>query len=509
MTDLVAPRVHESRPPLLALLAGWLRSELFARFEVEAGSSRVRQALGRLASLLVAVGLLSVSWDRFLNVEALSYNVKLPSLAFSLAAVLLVVAVPHPLRTLLQPGVQRTVTLLSVAVVVYLGLRGVLSASPSAAIAQLLAVVSGAVLPFLAVVLLVRTKQRLLWAISWFLVGAVIASLFGLYQLTAFYAGWPQGIEYIGVSIDTGLGRISSFSYEPAYFSYFIFLAFGAVVVRRKILGGEVRWGTLIVFAAMLYLINVRAIPPMAIAGGVLLLIAFSSYRRMLTRAAIVFVCAAVVSFAVPAVIPVVAEAISAASVATAAQPSNATDAPTDQPATTGETSPATTDVGPDPSGLGGRLQALDPSEQSSNSPRLELYSAVLSEIGRSPVFGLGPGNLGPVLHRDAPGAVQNQGQQIVANDIWLQALADGGVPLLLLEAGLLVCVAVFGMRRRASFSYPLVAAWLAVLLIGGLLTSYFFDIKIWVTLGLIVVGLGLMGRQPTTAAAADPRAAA
>ncbi|RIX26603.1 O-antigen ligase family protein [Amnibacterium setariae] len=497
MTKLAEPRTSGPRDADGRAVTRWIRAELLTWPAVEKRDGGWRRAVARAAVVAVALGLMTESWDRFLNVEALGYNLKLPSLLFSIAAIALVVAVRHPIRLVLQRAFQRYTVVLTAAIVLYLAVRGVFTTSPLAASAQLAAVLSGAVLPFVALLLVLRTRRDLLWAISWLSLGAAVAAAFGVYQLIAFYAGLPQGIEYSGVSIGTGLGRISSFSYEPAYFSYFVILVLGAVVARRRMLGGEVSWPTLGVFGAVLYLINVRAAPLMVVAVGGLLLLAFSSYRRLIARGAIVLVCATVVALAVPVLIAQISTAggqTSNASIPTDRFRSPATE--TTQPSET-STSPAAATPAPAPSesaapetGVGEPLQAFDPNEQSSNSPRLELYKAVLATVGRSPVFGVGPGNLGPVLQRDAPGAIANQGAQVVANNIWLQALADGGIPLLLMEMAVIGGVAVAGVRRRRFFTYPLVAAWLSVLLVGGMLTSYFFDIKVWVALGLLVAGV-------------------
>jgi hypothetical protein len=449
----------------------------------------VRGTLLGLAALLVAVGLLTVSWDRLLNVQLASYNVKLPSLVFTVAAVAAVLGTRYPLRALMERGPRRVVMALVGVIVAYELFRGAFSASPTAAVAQVAAVLSGAVLPAVAVLLVVRTKKDLRWALRWLLVGAVVASIFGLYQLFAFYVGLPQGIPYTGVGIGTGIGRISAFDYEPAYFAYYLMLALGAFITERRLSGRDVGWWPLIAFGTILYLANVRALPLVAVAFGILLLIAFTRNRSLIARGGIVLVAAVALALVTPIVVSAVGQEISNIASAQQASGSNRGAGPerSKEPA-------ARADGGKHSSnGLQAQLEAVNPNEQSSNAPRLGLYKAVLHEVAGSPVFGLGAGNLGPALRRNAPSAIQDQlGGQVVANNIWLQALADGGAVQLLLELSLLVVVVGAAIKRRAMPVFPMAAALLAVLGVGGMLTSYFFDIKVWVVLALVLVGLSL-----------------
>lgn len=463
-----------------------------------AAPGSVRRGTAASAALgLLALGLFTVSWERLLNVHIASYNVKLPSLLFSTAFVLALVAKrrgrPRPPAALYQ----RLLLGLTVAIVLYEVVRGVLSPTPAAAVAQLAAVLTGAMLPAAALLLLVRDRDDLRWALRWLLAGAALASAFGLYQLLAFYLGWPQGIAYTGVGIGTSIGRISAFSYEPAYFAYYLVLALGAYVTLRRMQSEDGRWGGLAAFAAMLYLANVRAVPLVVLAMGVVLLVAFRANRRLLARGSVLLAAAVAVAVAVPLALSAVTTVLQPRDDAVDERPPSVSagpdgERPSDEPT-------------PDPpeQALRPQIQSVDPQEPTSNGPRLALYTAVLHEVQQSPVFGLGPGNLTAALRRNAPETVADQGGgQVVANNVWLQALADGGVPLLLLELALVGTVLVTTIRRRAATVFPLCAAWLAVLGVGGMLTSYFFDVKVWVVLALIVVGLaGAQGVDRSRAA--------
>lgn len=479
-----------------------------------------RRAALRVAAALVAVGIFTVSWDRLLNVQVAGYFVKVPSVMFTAAFVVAVIASRSELRSLLGRGPLRIVLLLTGVIVAYEVVRGALSAVPTAALAQVVAVLTGAVLPAVAVLLVVRSRADLRWALRWLLAGAGVAAGFGLYQLLAFYLGWPQGIVYTGVGIGTSIGRISAFNYEPAYFAYYVVLAFGAYVTLRRLEGDDVRWRGLVAFAVVLYLANVRAVPLLILAIALLLLLAVGSNRRLLGRGAVVTAVTVVVALAVPLVVASVTASQQDASARQHAD--RHIDVPDgtqheERPPAAGDEDQDEGEDGPDArrsaqaaapgKAIKAQLRTVDPSEPTSNGPRLDLYRAVLAQVGRTPVVGVGPGNLAVALRRDAPDTVADQGAgQVVANNIVLQALADGGVPLLLLELALLAAVVVPAVRRRRDPVFPLAVAWLAVLGVGGMLTSYFFDIKVWVVLALVLAGLALPARSPDPLSTAGDR---
>lgn len=479
---------HRSRT-VPAAPAWWSRAVRVLRAGPSPSASAApgpRSVLLRVAVVLVAVGIFTMSWDRLLNVQVASYNVKLPSLVFSLAALTALVGAGRPLAVLLERGPRRAVMTITAVLLAYELIRGAFSAAPTAAVAQVVAVLSGAVLPAVAVLLVVRSRKDLRWALSWLMAGAVAASLFGLYQLFAFYVGLPQGIPYTGVGIGTGIGRISAFNYEPAYFGYYIVLALGAWIALRRLDGGEIGWRSLIAFGAILYLANVRALPLVAIALGILLLLAFRRNRRLVLRGAVVLVATVVLALLTPVAVSAAGQAVS--NFVPAQQEAGPGSGPDPQQA---EQSPSSEEGEGPSAGVQSQLQAVNPNEQSSNAPRLGLYQAVLRQVAADPVFGLGAGNLGPALQRNALSAIQDQiGGQVVANNIWLQALADGGVVQLLMELALVVVVLVAAVKRRSAAVFPMAAAWLAVVGVGGMLTSYFFDIKVWVVLALVLVGL-------------------
>ena len=139
----------------------------------------------------------------------------------------------------------------------------------------------------------------------------------------------------------------------------------------------------------------------------------------------------------------------------------------------------------------------LNPNEQSSNAPRLDLYKAVLRAVEPHLLLGVGPGNLRAALAADHYSPPNQTTGQVVANDVWLQALADGGVPLVLLEAAFTVMVVVLALRRAAGPIQPVAAALVVVLVVSGLLTSYFFDIKVWVAFAIVLASATALSGDP------------
>jgi len=431
--------------------------------------------LALVTAVLVAAGLLTVSWERLGNLTVAGYNAKLPVLLFSAAALL---AAPRWGRWLRQirtrSAAVRWTALLAVAVVLVLVIRGLTSLPIGLGLAQIVAVASGAVAPALALLASVRSASDVVWALRWFVTGAVIASLFGFYQLFAFYTGLPQGITYTGVGTSGEGGRISAFNYEPAYFAYFIVLAIGAVIALARLTGRRVSWLAVVFFALVLVLVNVRALLFVLPLLTVLLALQWRANRRLLLRGLL----AGVVVFGVVSLVPL---AVVAAQDAAAPRATSTAADPAPSAGSSKETGPTVPTAPQLPTDV------LDPSEPSSNGPRVELYKAVLAVDVQHLAIGVGPGHLRDALAANGYVA-PNQGPNVVANNIWLQAAADGGVLLLALEGAVVVALAVLWWRRRRTAAHPLASALLAVLVVGGMLTSYFFDIKIWVVLALVLV---------------------
>ncbi len=411
------------------------------------------QVAGRasLAARLTYVGLLTISWDRIAAIPVKTYHLKLPYLCFGLAVLVSVLfdrRLVGNLARVLNPAYTTIASILFLYVLAALG-----GISRSAGIGQVGTVIGGALLPLCAIIRVARRQGGPQVLLKWFIRGGVIAAWFGLYQLVAFYLHLPQGVTYTGQV--GGFGRIAGMSYEPAYFADYLVLVIASILAYRRLADSSAYGWALAICAVSLVLSNSRAtlimIPVLVFAFRPQVL--RSLRRRTLVRmAATVVVAVAVVALG--------------------------------SPATFGH--------------LRARVASIaNTKEPTSNAPRLKQYHAELEIIRGHWVTGIGPGSLYKEAARYGWDVPSTWGpNQVVANNIWLQAAVDGGILLLLAEAALIVRVAVI-VRRHASATIQLLwAGWLAVILVGGMLTSIYFEIELWVVLGLLLASLVTLDRD-------------
>jgi hypothetical protein len=454
----------------------------------------LRRWSARGSLLLLVLGLFTVSWERFGNVPLGPYNVKLSSAILTLSALLAVPLAPR-LRSIAR---SRSTLALGAAFGVlpaYLIVRAFFASDLKAALPQIAALVTGALAPALAVLLLCTSVRAVQIAARWFVLGAAAASLFGLYQLLAFYTGLPQGIEYRGVGTDGIVGRISALSYEPAYFAYFLVLALGLTVTLDFFERRRAHLVLIALFTLTLALANVRALVFVTPLLLILLALRARRYQRTFVTVAVAALVGIVLSLAMPSIVTGVQAAQTASASGTSAPVSEKTPPTSGRADERPAASPsAAASIRPsDPS-------LLDPDEPSSNAPRLSVYRTVLQVALRHVVFGSGLGNLQSELQTVTPPPPNiDLTKPVVANNIWLQALVDGGVIAAFLQLGAIVLAALVLFRRWTAPLYPAAVAWLSVIAVGGMLTSYFYDIKIWVVGALILAALSAL-RQDSEA---------
>lgn len=394
----------------------------------------------KIHTLLCLLGLFTISWDRFGNVPVGTYNVKLSVIAFAgaLAASLLDVR-----RVAWSPQVRAVQWAISGFAAAYV-LGVVFAVSVETAAVQAVTVVLGALVPYWATSRCVRLNRDVAPLLSALILGGLASALFGFYQLASFYTGLPNPVPYYGLG--GGVGRIASFSYEPAYFAYFLILTIGAWFAREAITGVRHSRVVLVVLFAGVILSNSRA---MVLMLPLLLVLLFLRARNLPGRKGL-----AVGLF-------VGVYALVTAMVASPSLQAFLTERVT---------------------------SIVNLHEPSSNAPRIEVYGNLLQLVADQWETGVGPGNLflvGPqygMLLR--PDAAPNN---VVANNIWLQALSDGGVILGVAQLVLVLVVARQLFRRGLPATRTLAAGWLSVIVVGGMLTSYFYDLKLWAVLGLAV----------------------
>jgi hypothetical protein len=397
------------------------------------------------ALILCCLGLFTVTWDRFANFSVGGFNVKLPVVAFAAAFALTFVT-----KTSLPAAVdsRRRIVLWTIGlIVVAYGVGLAWAVNRPAALAQFGTLILGAVLPLLAITrVAARGRGASVTLLDAYVKGGIVASAAGVYQLAAFYTGLPQPFSYSGEG--GGLGRISSFAYEPAYFGYYLILVLGAMAARDAMLHRPTPvLPAAVVFGALL-LCNSRAVfftLPLFILLGV--------RRHPVGLKRII-----PAGLLVPIALAVVLAAL---------------------------LSPSTTSF------VQERFWSVfDPTEATSNAPRLDQYEVIVDVIEDHPQ-GIGPGNLldvGPKYGlRPSADATSNT---LVANNIWLQSMLDGGVLLTLVQAFLILVVATFLLARAQSPVAYLAAAWITIVLVAGMLTSFFYDVRLWAALGLMLAVL-------------------
>jgi hypothetical protein len=307
---------------------------------------------------------------------------------------------------------------------------------------QTVAVLLGAIIPFLAVYLNIRMFGRVDEALTAFIRGGAVAAAFGVYQLVAFYTGLPQVVPYEAQS--GGLGRISSFSYEAGYFGYFLILVIAALFARSALRREAVNRKHLLMFLGVLILANSRAT---LFTLPLLFILLFARWPKSATRARLwpVFIAGIYLVALVVVALPQLFAGI-----------------------------------------LARALTVFDPTEASSNAPRLAQDVVAERIIQNHLIFGIGPGNLiyyvplyGGTL---IPGSTSNS---TIANNIWLQALLDGGVILLIFELLVVVVAMRTLLRKRSPVARMLMTGWVSAFVVSSVITSFFWDMKLWIVLGM------------------------
>lgn len=392
----------------------------------------------QVSTLFMWLGLFTLSWDRFASFHVSTFNVKLPTVAFFIALALTVLDNP---RTPRKNTNQQNVLRAAITVVLVFGGMAIFAEDRSAAMYQTLTVLLGALTPFLAVYWNIRKFGRVDQAFTALIRGGIFAAAFGLYQLAAYYLGLPQVVTYTALS--GGFARISSFSYEAGFFGYFLVLVIATLVARSTLRNEAVNRRHFTFFVLTLVLTNSRAT---VFTIPLLFMLLFVRWPKSNSKAKILpwFIagayCVMIALLAFPKSFIKVWERAST---------------------------------------------VFDPKEASSNAPRLEQLDFAWQVAQHHLTTGIGGGNLiryAPTYGLATP--TDAGSNQIIVNNVWLQALLDGGVVLLAAEA-LLVLIAVTMIRSSQPAVRMLMAGWISVMSVSSLITSYYFDMKLWVVIAL------------------------
>jgi hypothetical protein len=402
--------------------------------------SAERRTIGATLACLAAA---TTSWD-ILGVDIIGRTVKL-TLVLALASIAAwVVQLAMGGRTLPVRLGPRGLGVASVAAasVVLLVIRAGLAPLAVTAPAVVALVLPAVVFP-LAVVLHRRWVTDIT---NGFIGGMAVTSAVGIYEWVAQLVGLPKLTAY-AARIGT-LPRSAGLSFEPAYYASAAFVA--AVLCYFLWRPTTLRTVSLVLLGGGLVAANARAVVIQA-------LVSLVAYRLLASRNPVALVAhRRVLRWGLVAGLAVSCVMLLA---------------------------PQLT------SGLTARIQSFtDANEAESNAVRLQLYGQVVDIVADEPLLGVGPGMLASEYEArgfQGGGAVTADGRyEVVANNLVLQAMADGGIGVLLLQLSLVVAALWCAFSARVP---ALGAAWCGLVVGAGMTVSNFWDAEPWLLLGLLV----------------------
>lgn len=394
----------------------------------------------RVSIVLLDIAMFTLSWDVVANIDTGYFNIKIHIFAFALA--LLAALIDGNRRE--HGATERRALLLVAGIFVWLLIASIGAYSITTALLQVFRNLIAGVVPLMATLLVIQSRDDLVSALTWLVRGAAVTSVFGVYQLVAYYVGVPQLVIYRGLSGQ--VARISAFSYEPAYFAQFLLLAFAGLLARSAVLGKNVRVIAILGFLAMFLLVNARI---------VFLMIPIFIILTVPRKGRIGYMK------------PLFLALLWAGAGLTLALV-----------------------LWPDfHSFFQSQIASIGDQSNASNDLRLHQYAENSSIIQQSnALVGVGPGNL--IYHLSDPSGLTPT--TAIANGFWQQALLDGGVPMLALVCGSIVFVLrIFLVNDDIPPLRILCAGWICVVVVGGAITSNFFAPQVWATLGVILVVSG------------------
>jgi len=413
------------------------------------------------ALALACVGLVTISWDR-VSVRTGGMTLKPAYIAFTLA---LLVEILRNLDGAPLERIRERGRLVRVAVGASLLLLAVATVRGGYLLEggrQLFVIVVGALVPAWVCFRLGRTPERRRTLVAWALAGAGLAAAFGIYQFGAGYLGLPAILSYTGTGAI--LDRTAGLSYEPAFFAMYLIAMLPAVVVLLLDPVDErtVRTAPHLLFGLLVAGVLVSNARAGYLALPLAVVVPLVSRRPRAIRSRPVMLLGATFAGLLLLSVAVRFDA---------------------------------------PGFVAARLGSIaDTTEQASNAPRLQLYEADRRIAGDHLPLGIGPGALGYYLPEYGYPVANPDLTRVVANNIWLQAVLDGGI---LGPVGVAVVIGVlFRVSRRSRDPY---GRWLAfgaflALTIGGMLTSNFWDARYWSLIGLALAADMAAARTATPA---------
>ena len=402
----------------------------------------------RTTQVLICAGLFFVSSDRFLALNFGALTLKPSYVLFGCAFFLVVTGFfIRPMRRT-RPPLPGLVGSLAVLLAVNL-LATAFTISRTLALQQIVTIAGGAILPFACIGLGVKTRAQLQRAMSALVGGTLVAATFGFYQFAAPYLDLSQGLAYTGTV--GGVGRITSWSYEPAFWVFHVELSLailiGDVLANRRRFGVRVEFLVLYLVASLV-LANAR-VAFFSFPLLVFLVLRAAGERRRIDRRAARFL-----RLALPAAAVIVLLGL-----------------------------PLGVNL---PAYLVARARSVtNLQEAESNAIRVALYTEELELVTERPWLGYGPGTFGLLIKDRVPFYATADPHAIVANNLVLQTLLDAGLVSLPPVVMLIWAVYVNSRRSPSRDARILLSAATAGLIVNSMLAAFFWDMRLWVVIGL------------------------
>jgi O-antigen ligase len=459
------------------------------------------QSLSYRPSARVQRGVLALSWDRVAlgaayagiavasidvraTVDISTATVKPSHVLFGLALACAAIGIARSSRRVeldarTKAVLIAAVVLMATQVISYLGgFPGVSDAAGRIAV-----MVGGAAVPLLAIVLTVNDRSRFETALAVFVCAQFAFAVFGLYQLLSDPLGLPTPVDQVGIV--AGAGRISSWSLEPGYYAAYVCTSIP--IVTYMLVSGR-RFGPInpVLLAAVLITVLVFANSRM---GYVLALATTVASLALIHRGGLslggvwrrVGATAAVTVLLVPLVS--LGSGIWPGEVV-ASQVTNTVSAvkhPNSDPADC---------AGPDNNAC------------TSNFVRSEVYRAGWQMFKDHPIVGVGDGRAIDELPAYGVDFFEGQGEGTLQS-VLLEVGAESGI------IGLAALVFLLWTLARIVLSSPRGAdpegdAWPArllllgafmMVLVGGLVLMWLWDVRVWSLVGLALAGLAAAAR--------------
>jgi len=421
------------------------------------------------ALALACIGLFTISWD-LVSFRIGGMTLKPAYVAFTLCLLVELLGQRPPASEDAVPEARTRLKLVRGTVAVFLAFLVAATVRSGYLLEggrHLFVVVIGALVPAWVCYRLGRSPDRRQVLISWALLGAGFAAAIGVYQFAASYLGLPTLFPYTGVG--GNLGRTAALSYEPAFFSMYLLSLLPLLTVlllepkaRTDLkIRGSLR-GLFLLLLMAIFVSNARAgylVLPFAV---LLPLLSRTPHRPVRARPVALLAGAMVAMVMVSIVVRFDISDFMRTRIAS----------------------------------------ITDTKEPASNAPRLLLYETDRRIAADHLLLGIGPGTLGYALPEyglrlDYPG-FEIEASRAVANNIWLQAVLDCGVAGVVGVASIMGVLYSLARRSRDTRARQLAIGCLLVFLVGGSLTSIFWDAKYWVLIGLALAADMTPSRRST-----------